>query len=163
MSTVLAGAPSTETWARPDQASLEPIQLTPVPVKVKVARSPADMLMVAREPLFEAAILTYQDPTSCTCGLDSSNRVTLPDPAVEVGVGVFAVGVTVGEGVGVAVAVDDGEAVCVFVGARVPVGVAEGGVVRVGLGATGVPPLMMSKASIQIQLPPDEALRVPRT
>src|SRR5258708_881393 len=104
----------------PDHGSLRPIQVMPVPVKVRLAAAPASVERCALPPLWIPAVFVNQTPAYAMRASVSSTRWV---PGVPVGAGV---GVEVAEGAGVAVMVAEG--------------------VTVGVAA---PPLVTSKASTQ--------------
>src|SRR5437899_1074844 len=82
VSTEVAAPPSMDTVAIPQMLHLRPIQLTAVPVKVKVAVAPAMSELPAAPPLKVATSAPRRTHApaglALTAGLSSSMRVTAP-------------------------------------------------------------------------------------
>src|SRR5439155_977209 len=76
VSTVAFCTPSMYTFAIPDHSSRYPIQLTPVPLNVNVARAPLCMARAAEPPLCATLVFVLQlPPEYATLALFCSTRV----------------------------------------------------------------------------------------
>src|SRR5439155_16876823 len=84
VSTVAFCTPSMYTFAIPDHSSRYPIQLTPVPLNVNVARAPLCMARAAEPPLCATLVFVLQlPPEYATDVLFCSTRVGVDDVVVE--------------------------------------------------------------------------------